>query len=78
MHAKRWLAYLAVFSLLFSLGYLVTGCSEEDDDNPVDPTAGPYSMSSEESCEGCHTNEDMLKATVAEDTTSASESTGEG
>ena len=57
-------------------GSLLAGCSSDDDSpgvpGPVGP--GPDAMAT---CEGCHTDEAMLKATV-EESVEAPESSGEG
>jgi hypothetical protein len=63
MRAKRWLAFLAAFIMLINLGSLLNGCSE-DEGTPSGPDDGEYTVNSKADCQGCHTDEAMLKATV--------------
>jgi hypothetical protein len=60
MKNKRWMFLLFA---LAAIGFVLVGCSSDDDGDAdldiVDP--GPDSVAT---CEGCHTNEAMLKATV--------------
>jgi hypothetical protein len=69
---KLWLLLLVASAFAFALG----GCSASDDDGDdggiVDPPIGR-----EATCEGCHTSEAMLKATVEPDQ-EPPESEGEG
>lgn len=69
---KLWLLLLVASAFAFALG----GCSASDDDGNdggiVDPPTG-----TEATCEGCHTSEAMLKATVEPDQ-EPPESEGEG
>lgn len=52
---------------------LCGGCSKDDDDSS--PTASDLEQSD---CLGCHTNQNMLIATMAPDTTPEPEDPGEG
>lgn len=67
---------LALLLAFASLSLVLAGCSSDDDagidGGLVDPGADQIAT-----CEGCHTNEAMLKATV-EPEEEAPESEGEG
>jgi uncharacterized lipoprotein YajG len=53
---------------------LLSGCSKDDNKNPVAPT-----LTDKADCAGCHENETMLKATALPDTTSSGgDTSGEG
>jgi hypothetical protein len=67
MNAKRWIVTFLAFSMLFSLGYLLIGCSEDESSTPAGPVDTEYTANSQADCQDCHTNEDMLKATVIPD-----------
>lgn len=72
MRNKSWLALLLAFA---ASSLVLAGCSSDDNGSDVgivDP--GPDSIAT---CEGCHTSEAMLKATV-EPEEEAPESEGEG
>lgn len=66
MRAIRWVVLLAAFGMLFSFSGLFVGCSEDDESTPSGPNDGNYTVDSKATCQGCHTNEDMLKATIDE------------
>jgi len=63
MGAKHWLVILTALVMLFGFGNLFIGCSEEDE-TPSGPVDVQYTADSKADCLGCHTNEEMLKATV--------------
>ncbi len=79
MITRRMVAFIAALSMLFAMGWFI-GCSEDDEGptgtTPDDSTG--YSMDSEATCEGCHSNEEMLKATVEEEGDTPPPSSGEG
>jgi hypothetical protein len=69
-----WFVFLvAIASFSLALG----SCSNSDDDNGDDGGITDPPLESAATCEGCHTNESMLKATV-EDEGPPPESEGEG
>lgn len=77
MREHRFMILLMALSMLVAFGFFA-GCSDEDDDSPTGPGDGVFTADSEADCEGCHTNEDMLKATVDEDGAAPPPSSGEG
>jgi hypothetical protein len=61
-----------------ALSLVLAGCSASDDDNGDGDDGGIVDPGLEvATCEGCHTSEEMLKATVEEEPP-APESEGEG
>ena len=69
-----WLIFLVgVAAFALALG----GCSASDDDDGHDGGIVDPPLETTATCEGCHTSEAMLKATV-EDEGPAPESEGEG
>lgn len=70
-----------LLALLLICGMAMTGivgCSDDDGVVDLDPTAPPPSADVQLTCEGCHTSEAYLRATVVEDTGHGEEPEGEG
>lgn len=70
-----------LLALLLVLGLAMTalvGCSDDDEVIGGDPLAPPPSADVELTCEGCHTSEAYLRATVTEDPGNGDEPEGEG
>lgn len=68
-------------ALLLVLGLAMTamvGCSDDDEVISGDPLAPPPSADVQLTCEGCHTSEAYLRATVVEDPGHGEEPEGEG
>ncbi|MBK6911423.1 MAG: hypothetical protein IPK53_11915 [bacterium] len=63
---------LLILALVISLVWLTTGCEDDEDNATTQPSA------STADCYGCHTNQEMLEATAAPDTSEAPENPGEG
>jgi len=63
---------LLVLSLSI-VGFIFSGgCTEDEESNPT------QASSTESDCIGCHSNQEMLVATMTEDTTPDPENPGEG
>lgn len=69
-----------LLALLMVLGLAMTmvGCSDDDEIIGSDPLAPPPSADVQLTCEGCHTSEAYLRATVVEDPGHGEEPEGEG
>ena len=61
--------------LLLLVMLLATGCADDVDPNPVDPTQGELDNSA---CITCHSNDSVLEAVAEEEEEVEAESEGEG
>ncbi|MBU1936540.1 hypothetical protein KKG05_04010 [bacterium] len=72
MLSRKEIKFILIFLVV---GLFVWSCSEDEDKPPVGP--GPTEELADD-CIGCHTNEDMLRATALPDEEPPGDPSGEG
>ena len=66
---------IRIVFILFVVGMLVWSCSENEETTPAGPENGTDLTAD---CIGCHSNEDLLKATAVPDENPPGDPSGEG